>query len=125
MSISLTHTSAAGLGALLPPGADPMAYKAGPKKTPPLHPGPIIKGILDDNGISGRKAAEEIGYSVNGLALVLRGEGPVTPDLAALLGKLIGNGGRIWLDMQADYDLHAAEKKLAPRIAKIKTIEMS
>jgi addiction module HigA family antidote len=122
MSILSTLTSEAGLAALPASGADVMAYKAGPKKTPPLHPGPIIKSSLDDAGISGRKAAVDIGYSVNGAAKILRGESPVTPDFAALMGKYLGNGGRIWLDMQADFDLYASEKKLAARIAKIKTI---
>jgi addiction module HigA family antidote len=99
-----------------------MPYKAGKRTAAPIHPGTIIKSILDDNRISGRAAAEAIGYSANGAAKILRGETPVTPEFAALIGAYIGNGGAIWLAQQADYDIFHAEKELASRIAKIKPI---
>lgn len=122
MSISQTLTPDAGRHRQPALPGDAMAYKAGPKKTPPAHPGPIIAGLLEECGVSVRSAAAEIGVSVNGLAKVLRADGPLTSDMAALLGKLLGNGGRIWLEMQGDFDLYNSEKKLAARIAKIKTL---
>jgi addiction module HigA family antidote len=125
MSISLTRTAGANEGRRTPPatGADAMAYKAGPKNTPPDHPGPIIAGTLEDCGVSIRSAAAAIGVSVNGLAKVLSAKGPLTPDMAARLGKYLGNGGRIWLEMQNDYDLSEAMRRLRPELAKIKPLQ--
>jgi plasmid maintenance system antidote protein VapI len=34
----------------------------------------------------------------------MAGEMAISPDMAARVGKLVGNGARIWLALQADYD---------------------
>jgi plasmid maintenance system antidote protein VapI len=44
----------------------------------------------------------------------------ITPDTAARIGALVGNGTRIWLAMQADYDAWKFTKRLAPTLKKIR-----
>jgi addiction module HigA family antidote len=46
---------------------------------------------------------------------------PVTPEMAVRLGKLIGNGPRLWLNLQSAYDLWYAERRIDTR--KIPTLE--
>jgi plasmid maintenance system antidote protein VapI len=41
--------------------------------------------------------------------------------MALRIGKFCGNGGDVWLRMQAAYDLWHAERKLAGELATIKT----
>lgn len=87
-------------------GMIPMAvYPARPRKVAPLHPGSGIADILEDVGVSVRKAAAAMGLSPNGLNKVLRGESPVTVETALRVGTYFGNGPDLWLDLQKDYDL--------------------
>jgi plasmid maintenance system antidote protein VapI len=50
----------------------------------------------------------------------MAGEISITPDTAARIGALVGNGARIWLAMQADYDAWKVTKRLAPALKKIR-----
>ncbi len=45
-----------------------------------------------------------MGMSLTHLRLVMNGKRPVTPDIAACLGKMFGNGPGAWIAMQAAYD---------------------
>ena len=45
----------------------------------------------------------------------------VSPETAVRLGKFCGNGGGLWLRMQANYDLWHAERRLKKQIASIPT----
>jgi plasmid maintenance system antidote protein VapI len=47
---------------------------------------------------------------------------PRSPACSAFLGKLLGNGPDLWIDLQRAYDLHLAEKQLSKVLAKIPTI---
>jgi antitoxin HigA-1 len=51
---------------------------------------------------------------------IMQGKISLTPDMAAKIGALVGNGARIWLAMQADYDAWEATKRLAPALKKIR-----
>jgi addiction module HigA family antidote len=44
----------------------------------------------------------------------------VTPEVAVRLGKLCGNGPRLWVNMQAAYDLWHAERNVD--VSKIPTL---
>ena len=46
---------------------------------------------------------------------------PVSPNVAARIGKLIGNGPAIWLRLQAAYDAWHAEREVD--VSKIPTLE--
>jgi len=87
-----------------------------------VHPGEILREeVLPALGISVTQAARDLGISRQTLHRVLREEGGITPDLAVRLGKLCGNGARLWLRMQASYDLAEAERRLAKTVARIPT----
>ena len=48
---------------------------------------------------------------------------PITPQMAVRIGKLCGNGPRIWLNMQAAHDLWKAERSVD--VSKILTLEVA
>ena len=50
----------------------------------------------------------------------MAGEVSITLDTAARIGALVGNGTRIWLAMQADYDAWKVTKRLATNLKKIR-----
>jgi addiction module HigA family antidote len=105
-------------------GDKPMAvFNAGPRKIPPVHPGAIIEDLFEDNDLNGRKVALAIGMTPAGFGNVLNAKTPVTIETALRLGKYFGNGPDLWLDLQRNYDLYHARKKLAGDLAKIKPLK--
>jgi addiction module HigA family antidote len=88
----------------------------------PTHPGEILReDVLPAVGISVAQAARDLRVSRQYLHKILRGEVPITVDMAVKLGKLVGNGPGLWLRMQQAHDLWHAERRLAPELKKIPT----
>ena len=94
-------------------------YPARARKAPPLHPGRVIGGILNDQHISIRGAAKAMGVSYNALANVVGGRSAITPDMSLRLGTYFGNGPELWLNMQQDHDLWHARRAMKAALAKI------
>jgi addiction module HigA family antidote len=56
--------------------------------------------------------AEALGISRQHLYDILSEKKPVSPDMAARLGKAFGDGAGVWLRMQAAYDAWHAERSV-------------
>jgi addiction module HigA family antidote len=54
--------------------------------------------------------ARLLGISRQHLYDIIEERKPVSADMAVRLGKLLGNGAGLWMRMQADYDVWAAER---------------
>ena len=76
----------------------------------PTHPGALLReDILPALGRSKVEIAEALGISRQHLYDILGERKPVSPEVAARLGKAFGDGAEVWLRMQAAYDAwHAA-----------------
>lgn len=88
----------------------------------PTHPGAVLReDVFPAMGVSISQAAREMGVSRQGLHKVLAEQRSITPEMAVRIGKYVGNGGGLWLRMQAAYDLWQAERLLAREVAAIPT----
>ena len=90
----------------------------------PTHPGEILReDVLPALGLTVMDAAEKLGVTRQTLhRIIARGKPrPVTPEMAVRLGKLTGNGPRLWLNLQSAYDLWHAERTIDTR--KIPTLQ--
>ena len=67
--------------------------------------------------------ARSLGISRQLLYSIVNEKAPVTPEVAVRLGKLCGNGSRLWVNMQAAHDLWHAERKVD--VSKIPTLAHS
>ncbi len=67
-------------------------------------------------------AATKLGVFRQTLHAILGERAAVTPEMAVRLGKLCGDGGRVWLAMQQAHDLWAAERTLTDAVARIPTL---
>lgn len=76
----------------------------------PTHPGAVLREIaLPALELPKTEIAHHLGVSRQTLYDILSEKQPVTPQMAVRIGKLIGNGPAVWINMQAAYDLwHAA-----------------
>ncbi|MGB6552749.1 MAG: HigA family addiction module antitoxin [Candidatus Binataceae bacterium] len=91
---------------------------------PPVHPGVLFaRDILPSLG---RRTIGEIAMLLNvsrqSLHRVMAGQSAVSPDMAARLGKLCGNGPDLWLALQARYDAWESSHRLADELKKIPTL---
>jgi antitoxin HigA-1 len=79
----------------------------------PTHPGVLLaETVLPALGKPKTEIARLLGLSRQSLHDILAERQPVTPATAVKLGKLRGNGPRLWLNMQVAHDLWEAEQKI-------------
>ena len=83
-----------------------------PLKRCPSHPGALLQDIIPATGKSKVEIARLLGISRQQLYDILRERKPVSPAVAARLGKLFGDGAAIWLRMQAAHDAWHAEREV-------------
>ena len=90
-----------------------MAYDvARPLKRSPSHPGALLNDIIPETGKSKVEIAAMLGISRQQLYDIINEKKPVSPNVAARLGKLFGDGAAVWLRMQAAHDAWQAENTI-------------
>jgi addiction module HigA family antidote len=101
-----------------------MRKKKVQRGLPPMHPGELLReDVLPALGKPKSEIARLLGVSRQTLHDLLAERQPVTPAMALRLGKLCGNGPRLWLNLQQRCDLYTAERELADVIAAIPTLQ--
>ena len=83
---------------------------------PPIHPGVFLRELLEELNISQSQFARAIGVSAMRVSHVVKGARPVTAELALLFGKAFRQTPQYWLNLQAAYDLKAAEAGMGKRL---------
>ena len=92
-----------------------------PKRCP-AHPGRILREYaVPALKLSKTAIAEHLGVSRQTLYDLLAEKQPVTPQMAMRIGKLLGNGPALWLNMQTAYDLWHAKRDVD--VSKIPTFK--
>jgi addiction module HigA family antidote len=88
----------------------------------PTHPGELLRDeILPAVGLGKSELARALGISRQHLYDILNEKKPVSPEVAARLGKAFGDGAGVWLRMQAAYDAWHAERSVdVSKVASIK-----
>ena len=89
---------------------------------PPIHPGELLQEILRDLGMSQAAFARTIDVSPMRISHVVRGERPVTADLALRFGRAFGQTPQMWTNWQADYDLKIAERDAGASLSRIRRL---
>ena len=83
------------------------------KGLPPVHPGELLRDIvLPAVGRPKTEIARLLGISRQHLYDILEEKKPVSAEMAVRFGKLFGNGAGLWVRMQANYDVWAAERSV-------------
>ena len=98
-------------------------YKA--KRNPnrcPSHPGAMLReDIIPATGKTKIEIARLLGISRQHLHDIMEEKKPMSPEVAARVGKLFGGGPGIWIRMQAAYDIWHAERNVD--VSKIPTLK--
>lgn len=100
-----------------------MTKKPARRYLPAMHPGELLReDILPALGKSKAEIARLLGVSRQTLYDILLERQPVTAPMALRLGKLLGNGPVLWINLQRTYDLEQAEKQMTETLKAIPTI---
>ncbi len=79
----------------------------------PSHPGRVLKDLyLDPLNMSAAALASRIEMSSVLLIHLVKGELPMTADMAVRLGHFFGNSAEYWMNLQRNYDLHEARRRV-------------
>jgi addiction module HigA family antidote len=73
--------------------------------TKPAHPGEVLADILDDLQITESDLAQALNVSTQTVNEIIQGKKAITIDLAIRLGKALGNGPQLWLNLQQKIDI--------------------
>ena len=78
----------------------------------PSHPGAVLADMIDSIGRTKVELAGLLGISRQHFHDILGERKPVSPEMAARLGKLFGDGPAVWLRLQAAHDAWHAEREV-------------
>lgn len=99
-----------------------MSISAIKNGLPPIHPGELLAEILHDRGMSQAAFARAVDVSPMRISHVIRGERPVSAELALRFGRAFGQSAQFWLNLQTDYDLKIAERELGAHLRKLRRL---
>ena len=92
---------------------------------PAIHPGEFLKEILDELGLTQAAFAEAIGVSPMRVSHLLKGQRPVTAELALRLGRALSQTPQYWLNLQAAYDLKVAQVELKDSLLAVRALAVA
>jgi len=70
-----------------------------------VHPGVILKEIIEELGISQERLTQDTGISSVRISNIINGSGSVTGDIALRVGEYFGQSPQFWMNLQKSYDI--------------------
>ena len=86
-----------------------------------VHPGEVLKGELEELGITPTEFARQIDVPPNRVSQIIAGKRSVTGDTALRFGHWFGSDPQFWLNLQAQYDLVQADRETGAQIRHLPT----
>ena len=79
----------------------------------PVHPGEILREeFITERGLTITEVAEGLGITRQTLSAVVNEKASITPELAVKLSEAFGNTAQFWINLQKNYEMWHAEKKV-------------
>jgi antitoxin HigA-1 len=87
-----------------------------PKRLPPIHPGEVLQDLLKEADLTVNALATALRVPANRIGGIIKGQRGITADTALRLARYFGTSAQMWVNLQAKYDLAAAEDAVGSRI---------
>jgi len=85
-----------------------------PKNRRPTHPGEILlEEFLAPRAMSQSELSEKLDIPLQRVNTIVNGKRSVTPETAILLARFFETTAEFWMNLQTQYDLWLAERKMA------------
>ena len=92
---------------------------------PAIHPGEFLRETLEDMALTQSAFAEAIGVSPMRVSHLLRGDRPVTAELALRLGRALGQTPQYWLNLQTTFDLKVAQIEMKDSLLAVRELAVA
>ncbi len=93
------------------------------KRIPPIHPGMILKECIEsEEGLSQHRLAMLLKISFVRINEICNQKRSISPDTAIRLGAFFGQSPQYWMNLQTQYHLEVAERKIVEEIDGIKRV---
>jgi len=73
----------------------------------------LLEEYLKPAGTSQTMLAEQMGVTVQTINAIINGRRAITAEMAIKLSKALNTAPQFWMNLQTNYDLWHAERKLA------------
>jgi len=81
----------------------------------PIHPGRILKDELEARSLSANALSRALRVPSGRIVEIVNNKRSISAETALRLGRYFGNDPQFWMNLQAQYDLALAERKLGKR----------
>jgi len=92
-----------------------MATKSA-KRLAPIHPGEVLQDLLQEAGLTVNALALALRVPANRIGSIIKGQRGITADTALRLARYFGTSAQMWMNLQAKYDLEAAEDAIGRKV---------
>ena len=92
---------------------------------PAIHPGEFLRETLEAMALTQSAFAEAIGVSPMRVSHLLRGDRPVTAELALRLGRALGQTPQYWLNLQTTFDLKVAQIEMKDSLLAVRELAVA
>lgn len=83
------------------------------RKLIPSHPGEILREMfIKERNLTITQVAEGLGIARANLSAIVNERAGISPELAIKLSEAFGNSAQFWINLQKNYELWHAEKKV-------------
>ena len=89
---------------------------------PAIHPGEFLRETLDELGLTQAAFANALDISPMRVSHLLKGDRPVTAELALRLGRALGQTPQYWLNLQPAYDLKVAQAAMKDSLQAVREL---
>ena len=90
-----------------------------PRKLAPIHPGEVLlSDFLEPLGVSQYRVARDISVPPRRIDEIVHGKRAISADTALRLARYFGTSERVWLNLQARFDLETERDRLGKRLEK-------
>lgn len=89
-----------------------------------VHPGTILKDELEEIGITPTEFARQIDVPANRISQIISGKRSITGDTALRFGHWFGTDPQFWSNLQAQFELAAADQETGEAIRQLPTKDM-
>ena len=86
-----------------------------------VHPGEILNDELTERGLSPTELARRIDVPPNRISQIIAGKRSVTGDTALRLGHWFGMEPQFWLNLQTQFDLAEADRRVGAAVRSLPT----
>jgi len=87
------------------------------KRHRPVHPGNILlRDFMQPLNLSSYRVAKELGVTAPTVNEIVRRRRAITAEMALRLSRYFGTTAQLWQNLQTQYDLEIASRKIGKRL---------